>query len=66
MATYDPLERMNRFTYRFNARFDEAIYLPVANVYRRIPKPIRTGVLTISSPICRKSTAPSITRCNGG
>jgi phospholipid-binding lipoprotein MlaA len=43
MATYDPLERMNRFTYRFNARFDEAIYLPVANVYRRIPKPVRTG-----------------------
>ena len=43
MATYDPLERLNRFTYRFNARFDEAIYLPVANGYRRIPKPIRTG-----------------------
>jgi phospholipid-binding lipoprotein MlaA len=43
IATYDPLERMNRFTYRFNARFDEAIYLPVANVYRRIPKPIRTS-----------------------
>ena len=43
MATYDPFERLNRFTYRFNARFDEAIYLPVANVYRRIPKPIRTG-----------------------
>jgi phospholipid-binding lipoprotein MlaA len=44
MATYDPFERMNRFTYRFNARFDEAVYLPVANGYRRIPKPIRSGV----------------------
>jgi phospholipid-binding lipoprotein MlaA len=44
MATYDPLERLNRFTYRFNARFDEAIYLPVANGYRRVPKPIRSGV----------------------
>ncbi len=43
MATYDPFERLNRFTYRFNARFDEAIYLPAANVYRRIPKPIRSG-----------------------
>jgi phospholipid-binding lipoprotein MlaA len=43
MASYDPFERLNRFTYRFNARFDEAIYLPAANVYRRIPKPIRTG-----------------------
>ena len=44
MATYDPFERLNRFTYRFNARFDEAVYLPVANGYRRIPKPIRSGV----------------------
>ena len=43
MSSYDPLERLNRFTYRFNARFDEAVYLPVANAYRRIPKPIRTG-----------------------
>jgi phospholipid-binding lipoprotein MlaA len=44
MSTYDPFERLNRFTYRFNARFDEAVYLPVANGYRRIPKPIRSGV----------------------
>jgi phospholipid-binding lipoprotein MlaA len=44
MATYDPFERFNRFTYRFNARFDEAIFLPVSNVYRRIPSPIRSGV----------------------
>jgi phospholipid-binding lipoprotein MlaA len=44
MQTYDPWERLNRFTYRFNARFDEAIFLPVANVYRRIPSPIRSGV----------------------
>ena len=44
MYTYDPWERMNRFTYRFNARFDEAIYLPATNVYRRVPAPIRSGV----------------------
>jgi phospholipid-binding lipoprotein MlaA len=44
MASYDPFERLNRFTYRFNARFDEAVYLPVSNVYRRIPSPIRSGV----------------------
>jgi phospholipid-binding lipoprotein MlaA len=44
MNTYDPWERMNRFTYRFNARFDEAIYLPVTNAYRRVPSPIRSGV----------------------
>lgn len=44
MYTYDPWERLNRFTYRFNARFDEAIFLPVADVYRRAPRPIRAGI----------------------
>jgi phospholipid-binding lipoprotein MlaA len=44
MYTYDPLERLNRFTYRFNARFDEHVFLPVANGYRRVPGPIRAGV----------------------
>jgi phospholipid-binding lipoprotein MlaA len=44
MYSYDPWERVNRFTYRFNARFDEAIFLPVADQYRRIPRPIRSGV----------------------
>ena len=44
MTTYDPWERLNRFTYRFNARFDEAIFLPAANTYRRVPSPIRSGV----------------------
>jgi phospholipid-binding lipoprotein MlaA len=44
LTTYDPWERLNRFTYRFNARFDEAIFLPTANAYRRVPTPIRAGV----------------------
>jgi phospholipid-binding lipoprotein MlaA len=44
MYTYDPWERLNRFTYRFNARFDEAIFLPVADVYRRAPRPMRAGI----------------------
>jgi phospholipid-binding lipoprotein MlaA len=44
MYTYDPWERLNRFTYRFNARFDDAIFLPVVNVYGRIPSPLRAGV----------------------
>jgi phospholipid-binding lipoprotein MlaA len=44
MDTYDPWARMNRFTYRFNARFDEAVFLPVANTYRRLPSPVRSGV----------------------
>lgn len=44
MHTYDPWERLNRFTYRFNSRFDEAIFLPAANSYRRVPGPLRAGV----------------------
>jgi phospholipid-binding lipoprotein MlaA len=44
MYTYDPWERLNRFTYRFNARFDEGVFLPVSNLYRRVPAPLRTGV----------------------
>jgi phospholipid-binding lipoprotein MlaA len=44
MYTYDPWERLNRFTYRFNARFDESIFLPVADTYRRAPRPIRAGI----------------------
>jgi phospholipid-binding lipoprotein MlaA len=44
MYTYDPWERLNRFTYRFNARFDEAIFLPVTDTYLRIPGPLRSGV----------------------
>jgi phospholipid-binding lipoprotein MlaA len=44
MYTYDPWERVNRFTYRFNARFDDAVFLRAANAYRRVPSPIRSGV----------------------
>ncbi len=44
MRTYDPWERINRFTYRFNARFDESVFLPVANGYRKLPRPVRSGV----------------------
>jgi phospholipid-binding lipoprotein MlaA len=44
MYTYDPWERFNRFTYRFNARFDEAIFLPAADTYGRAPRPIRAGI----------------------
>jgi phospholipid-binding lipoprotein MlaA len=54
MLTYDPWGRMNRAIYRFNARFDEAIFLPVADSYGRLPSPLRTGVhnffLNLSEP----------------
>ncbi len=44
MDTYDPWARLNRFTYRFNARFDAAVFLPVANGFRRLPAQVRSGV----------------------
>jgi phospholipid-binding lipoprotein MlaA len=44
IRTYDPWARLNRFSYRFNARFDEAVFLRVANGYRWLPSPIRSGV----------------------
>ena len=65
MQTYDPWERLNRFTYRFNARFDEAVFLRVANAYRRVPSPLLVPECTISSAIFRRSTARSTTRCKG-
>jgi phospholipid-binding lipoprotein MlaA len=37
-------EPLNRFSYRFNARFDETIFLPLSNGYRRVPSPVRSGV----------------------
>ncbi len=43
MRTYDPWARLNRFTYRFNARFDRALFLPAANLYRRLPAPLQAG-----------------------
>jgi phospholipid-binding lipoprotein MlaA len=42
--TYDPWERMNRFTYRFNARFDETLFLPAADQYGRLPARMRGSV----------------------
>ena len=65
MTTYDPWGRLNRFTYRFNARFDEAMFLPVANGYRRLPSPMRSGVHNFFGNLPR-STASSITPCRGG
>lgn len=44
LSTYDPWERINRFNYRFNTIFDEAVFLPVSNGYRRVPSPLRAAV----------------------
>lgn len=45
LYVYDPMERMNRLTYNFNARFDRAVFVPVVTAYQKtFPKPVRTGV----------------------
>lgn len=33
---YDPLERLNRTMYTFNARFDRAVFLPVVGAYETV------------------------------
>lgn len=45
LYVYDPMERMNRLTYNFNARFDRAVFVPVVTAYQKtFPQPVRTGV----------------------
>jgi phospholipid-binding lipoprotein MlaA len=40
-----PADAPSMYTYyRFNARFDESVFLPVSNGYRRVPAPVRAGV----------------------
>jgi phospholipid-binding lipoprotein MlaA len=42
---YDPWEGFNRNVYKFNAKFDDYVYLPVVNAYEFVtPKIVRTGV----------------------
>lgn len=43
-TAYDPWERANRASYRFNARVDEAVLVPVTHAYRRVPAPVRSGI----------------------
>ena len=54
--TYDPWERVNRFTYRFNARFDENVFLPVADGYRRLPGILRCGIHNFFSNLAEVPT----------
>lgn len=56
MYTYDPWERANRFTYRFNARFDENFFLPVADGYRRLPGVLRSGIHNFFSNLAEVPT----------
>ena len=42
---YDPLEGFNRSIYKFNARFDDLVFLPIVNAYETVtPDVVETGV----------------------
>ncbi len=42
---YDPLEGFNRGVYKFNARFDQFVYLPIVKAYETVlPEIVQTGV----------------------
>lgn len=50
LEVQDPIEGFNRRVYRFNARFDEYVYLPVVRGYvRATPRFFRTGVSNVFS-----------------
>ena len=48
LYVYDPLERLNRRTYNFNAMVDRAVLVPVAVGYQwAVPQTVRTGVSNV-------------------
>ena len=45
MRIYDPLEGFNRGTYKFNAKFDQYVFLPVVDAYEFItPEFVQSGI----------------------
>lgn len=58
LNVHDPLESVNRRLYRFNARFDEIIYLPAVDAYQwATPQPVRQGISNIFNNL---SDVPSL------
>lgn len=44
-AVYDPFEQTNRAIYKFNAKFDDYVYLPVVDAYVAVtPEPVRDSI----------------------
>ncbi len=45
LDSYDPFESINRRLYKFNAKFDEHVFIPVLRTYQAVtPRFIRSGV----------------------
>ncbi len=63
---FDPWEGFNRNVYKFNAKFDDYVYLPVVNAYEFVtPKIVRTGVSNVLDNIAElENLANSILQLN--
>jgi len=55
----DCFEGVNRATFGFNQALDGIIFKPVANVYRAIPSPLRTGVSNSLDNLSNLVTIPN-------
>ena len=55
----DCFEKINRATFAFNQALDGVIFKPVANVYRKIPSPIKSGVSNSLDNLSNLVTIPN-------
>ena len=55
----DCFEKINRATFAFNQALDGIVFKPVANVYRVLPSPIKTGVSNSLNNLTNVVTIPN-------
>ena len=55
----DCFEGLNRATFKFNQSLDSIVFQPIANVYRKLPSPARTGVSNSLENLSHLTTIPN-------
>ena len=55
----DCFEGLNRATFKFNQSLDGIIFQPIANVYKKLPSPARTGVSNSLENLSHLTTIPN-------
>ena len=55
----DCFEKVNRATFAFNQALDGVVFKPVANIYKKIPSPIRSGVSNSLGNLSNLVTIPN-------
>ena len=55
----DCFEKVNRATFKFNQALDGTVFKPVANIYRKLPSPARTGVSNSLQNLSHLVTIPN-------